>query len=217
MPAGALSGGACGVGRDDVGCMPVKVAAGPVITASSSEDPRGRRLPARPAARPRRPCAAVMKACLSVCGVTILVIPARQAVVRTMRPVLCRSSRARPRPGTAVLRSVPDGQVDRTGGPWCQRDGHHLAVLTGDVESPVPALQAQVLDIGAGGLRYPQPVQREQRDQRMPSRRPKPRWRPGARRAPCGPVRQRGTRSPPADGAHAAGGDPIALLGPRTR
>jgi hypothetical protein len=28
------------------------------------------------------------------------------------------------------------------------------------------ALQAQVLDVGAGGLRYPQPVQREQRDQR---------------------------------------------------
>jgi hypothetical protein len=28
MPAGASSGGACGVGRDDVAYMPVKVAAG---------------------------------------------------------------------------------------------------------------------------------------------------------------------------------------------
>ena len=38
----------------------------------------------------------------------------------------------------------------------------------------MPALQAQVLDISAGGLRYPQPVQREQRDQRMLARRTKP-------------------------------------------
>ena len=31
----------------------------------------------------------------------------------------------------------------------------------------MPALQAQLLDVGAGGLRDPQPVQREQRDQRV--------------------------------------------------
>jgi hypothetical protein len=31
----------------------------------------------------------------------------------------------------------------------------------------VPALQTEVLDVGAGGLGDPQPVQREQRDQRM--------------------------------------------------
>ena len=31
----------------------------------------------------------------------------------------------------------------------------------------LPALQAQMLDVGAGGLRHPQPVQRQQRDQRM--------------------------------------------------
>ncbi len=37
----------------------------------------------------------------------------------------------------------------------------------------VPALQAQVLDISAGGLRDPQPVQREQGDQRMLERRAK--------------------------------------------
>ena len=36
------------------------------------------------------------------------------------------------------------------------------------------ALQAQVLDVGAGGLRYPQPVQGEQRDQRVLE------WRPEA-------------------------------------
>ena len=31
----------------------------------------------------------------------------------------------------------------------------------------MPALQAQVLDVGAGCLGDPQPVKREQRDQRM--------------------------------------------------
>ena len=34
--------------------------------------------------------------------------------------------------------------------------------------------QAQVLDVGAGGLGDPQPVQRQQRDQRMLGRRPEP-------------------------------------------
>ena len=38
----------------------------------------------------------------------------------------------------------------------------------------MPALQAQVLDVGAGGLRDPQPVQREQRDQRVLGRRAEP-------------------------------------------
>jgi hypothetical protein len=31
----------------------------------------------------------------------------------------------------------------------------------------VPALNAQGLDVGARGLRHPQPVERQQRDQRM--------------------------------------------------
>ena len=38
-----------------------------------------------------------------------------------------------------------------------------LRVMAG----PVAAFQAQVLDVRAGCLRYPQPVEREQRDQRM--------------------------------------------------
>ena len=41
--------------------------------------------------------AAVMNACLSVCGPTGLVIPARRATFRTIRPAPCRSSR-RPSP-----------------------------------------------------------------------------------------------------------------------
>jgi hypothetical protein len=36
----------------------------------------------------------------------------------------------------------------------------------------VPALEAEVVDVRAGGLGNPQPVQREQGDQRMLGRRP---------------------------------------------
>jgi hypothetical protein len=56
-------------------------------------------------------------------------------------------------------------QVDRPGGARRERDGHHLAALARDHQGPVPALQSQVLDIGAGGLRDPQPDEREQRDE----------------------------------------------------
>ena len=38
----------------------------------------------------------------------------------------------------------------------------------------MPAFQTQLLDVGAGGLGDPQPVQREQRDQRMLTRRTEP-------------------------------------------
>jgi len=51
--------------------------------------------------------------------------------------------------------SFPDGQVDRPGGARRQRDGDHLAALAGDRQGPVTALLAQLLDAGAGGLRYP--------------------------------------------------------------
>ena len=38
----------------------------------------------------------------------------------------------------------------------------------------MPALEAQVLDVGAGGLGDPQPVQGQQRDQAVHGRRTKP-------------------------------------------
>jgi hypothetical protein len=46
-----------------------------------------------------------------------------------------------------------------------------VTTLPGDRHRPVSALQAQVLDVGAGGLGDPQPVQREQGDQSMLGRR----------------------------------------------
>jgi hypothetical protein len=70
--------------------------------------------------------------------------------------------------------ALADGQVDCPGGAWRERDGDDLAALAGDGQRPVPALQSQVLDVGAGGFGDPQPVQREQGDQRMLCRRPEP-------------------------------------------
>jgi hypothetical protein len=48
-----------------------------------------------------------------------------------------------------------------------------LPALAGDGQGPVAAFGAQGLDTGAGGFGDPQPVQGEQRDQRMLWRRPK--------------------------------------------
>jgi hypothetical protein len=67
-----------------------------------------------------------------------------------------------------------DGQVDRPGSARRKRDGDDLAALAGDRQRPVPALQAQMLDTGAGGLRDPKPIQGEQGDQRVLERRPEP-------------------------------------------
>jgi hypothetical protein len=62
-----------------------------------------------------------------------------------------------PPPGTGqehrAIRSFADGQVDRPGAARHQRDSDGLAVFAGDGQGPVPAFRAQVLDVGAGGLR----------------------------------------------------------------
>ena len=65
------------------------------------------------------------------------------------------------------VRALADGQVDRPGGPRRERDGDDLAALAGDRERPVPTVQAEVLYVSASGFGDPQPVQREQRDQRV--------------------------------------------------
>jgi hypothetical protein len=66
-----------------------------------------------------------------------------------------------------------DGQVDRPRGARSERDGHYLAALAGDGQGPVTAFGAQGPDIRAGGFEDPQPVQGQQRDQRMLWRWPK--------------------------------------------
>jgi hypothetical protein len=72
------------------------------------------------------------------------------------------------------LAALADSQVDRPGGPGGERDGDDLAALAGDDQRPVPPLQAQLLDVRAGGLGDPQPVQGQEGDQRMLSGRPQP-------------------------------------------
>jgi hypothetical protein len=118
-----------------------------------------------------------MNACLSVWGVTALVIPARRAArgaaddptgAVPVRPPPVRSQEHWP------VGAIGDGQVDRPGCTWRQRDGDDLAALAGDGQRPVPAFQAQVLDVGTGCFGDPQPVQCEQGDQRMLGRRAEP-------------------------------------------
>ncbi len=70
--------------------------------------------------------------------------------------------------------TLADGQVDRPSGPRSERDGDDLAALAGDDQGPVRALEAHVLDVGACGLGHAQPVEGEQRDQRVLGSRPKP-------------------------------------------
>jgi hypothetical protein len=85
-------GGSCDVGGIDVGCAPVQRCPGPVVRmvvrgwaweAASCTSRSG-----TGASR-----AAVMNACLSVCGPIFLSRPARRATRRTIRPAACRSSR----------------------------------------------------------------------------------------------------------------------------
>jgi hypothetical protein len=73
-----------------------------------------------------------------------------------------------------IVAAFADGQVDRPGRARGERDGDDLAALAGDGQGPVPALQAQVLDVGAGSLRDPQPIQGQQRDQGMLAGSPEP-------------------------------------------
>jgi hypothetical protein len=92
-----------------------------------------------------------------------LLIPARRATLRTIRPAPCRSSR---RPSAArntgpSVRSPMARSIARAvrGASGMVTTLPPLRVI---VRVRWPALQAQVLDVGAGGLRDPQPVQREQ-------------------------------------------------------
>lgn len=72
------------------------------------------------------------------------------------------------------LSALAGGQINRAGGVWRKRHGHHLAALAGDHQSPVAALDGLSLDVGADGLGYAQPVERQERDERMLARRAEP-------------------------------------------
>jgi len=63
--------------------------------------------------------------------------------------------------------ALAGGQVDGAGGARGERDRDDLAALAGDDQSAVAALEAQVLDVGAGGFRHAQPIEGEQGEQRV--------------------------------------------------
>jgi hypothetical protein len=60
------------------------------------------------------------------------------------------------------LAALADGQVDRPRGPRSQWDDGFLPALADDRQGPVPAFDAQCLDVRAGGLGDPQAVQSQQ-------------------------------------------------------
>ena len=57
-----------------------------------------------------------------------------------------------------------DSQVDRSGYPGCEGDGEDLAALADDGEGAMPALEAEILDVGADGFGDSQPVEGQQAD-----------------------------------------------------
>src|SRR5689334_25171859 len=92
MPVGALPGSACEVGRDDVRGVPVQAATATVIPHRGPRVRMGGCLldiaewdPGVQGGGDERVPKRV--------GVTGLPIPARRAVLRTIRPAACRSSR----------------------------------------------------------------------------------------------------------------------------
>ncbi len=93
LPACGLPGGPRDIRGDDIGGVPVWAAVGPlwcriVVRGSACEAASWTSRSGTPASS-----AAIMNACLSVCGVTALAITARRATLRTIRPAPCRSSR----------------------------------------------------------------------------------------------------------------------------
>jgi len=85
-----------------------------------------------------------------------------------VQPLPIRAAEDRP------VHALADGKVDRPRGGGRERDGDDLAALAGDHQGTVPPLHAQGFNAGAGGFGDPQPVERQQRDQRVLGRRAQP-------------------------------------------
>ena len=156
-PDGAVSrcglpGGAGDVRGDDVGSVPVQASAGPVVPHCGSRVSVGGGLlhiaQQNPSIKrggnecvPKRVRADVF-ADAGAAG--DLADDPPGAVPVQPPPVMGEENGA--------VAAFSGGQVDRPGGAGRQRDGDDLAALAGDRQGPVPALEAQVLDVSAGGL-----------------------------------------------------------------
>ena len=193
-----LPGGACDVGGDDIGRMPVQAAAGPVVPNCGSRVGVGGGL------------LDVAQRHAGVQGGGDECVPQRVRPDGLGDPGAARDLADDPpgalpvQPPPSAVRKTgpsqrsPGGQVDRPGGARRQRDRDDLAALAGDGQGPAAALQPQVLDVSAGSLRTPSA--RSARAARSAHalaagqvRRP-----PAGRRASCGPGRWHGTRNPAA-------------------
>ena len=63
--------------------------------------------------------------------------------------------------------ALADGQVDRSGGAWCERDGDDLASLAQHGKGAMAAFDAEGLDVRSEGFGDPQPVDGQQRHERV--------------------------------------------------
>jgi hypothetical protein len=175
LPAGQfLPGSTRDIGGDDVGGMPVQTAPGTVVShGGPGISMRGGFLhvPQRDPSVQRRGDERV---------------PQRVRPDRLGDPGAARDSADDP-PGAVPVQptaiggqedrsfgALADGQVDRPRRPWRQRDSYHLAAFAGDNQHPVPAFDTQGFDIRAGGFGDPQPVQGQQRDERVLGRSAEP-------------------------------------------
>ena len=170
-----LTGGTSDVGRDDIGRVPVQAPAGAlwriVVRGSAWEAAACTSRSGTPASGGGDEC-----------------VPERVRSDRLGDPGTARQ-RADDPPGAMPAQPAPvsgeedravaaftGGQVDRPGGARRQRDGDNLAALAGDRQRPVATLQAQVLDVSAGGL--PRPAARSAREARSAHARVAARARP---------------------------------------
>jgi hypothetical protein len=102
-----------------------------------------------------------------LCGEFRLPIPARRASRFTVRSA--RSIHPSPVDGDE---DRPDGsftdiEVERSGGARGERDRDVLAALAHDPQRPMPTVHVEIGDVGAERFGDAQPVQRQQRDQRV--------------------------------------------------
>ena len=104
-----------------------------------------------------------------------LPIPARRATRRTIRAAPCRSSR-RPSPARNIGPSVRSPMARSIARAVRGASGMVTTLPPLRVMARVrwPRSRPRCLDVGAGRLGHPQPVEGQQRDQRMLGRRPEP-------------------------------------------
>jgi len=74
-----------------------------------------------------------------------------------------------------AVQPFTDREIDSSGGARGERDRDDLAALAQDDQGPMPSFEAEAVDVRPRRLRDPQPVQREQRDQRVLARSPETR------------------------------------------